>query len=58
MYNDLATLALFAFAFSVIAGRVERSAVSGPMIFIAFGLVGGRSGWGFSILTSTPWSCG
>jgi hypothetical protein len=48
MYNDLATLALFAFAFSVIAGRVERSAVSGPMIFIAFGLVAGPVGLGVS----------
>jgi NhaP-type Na+/H+ or K+/H+ antiporter len=47
MYNDLATLTLFAFAFSVIAGRVERSAVSCPMIFIAFGLVAGPVGLGF-----------
>jgi NhaP-type Na+/H+ or K+/H+ antiporter len=47
MYNDLATLALFAFVFSVIAGRVERSVVSGPMLFIAFGLVAGPFGLGF-----------
>jgi NhaP-type Na+/H+ or K+/H+ antiporter len=47
MYNDLATLALFAFAFSVIAGRVERSAVSGPLIYIFFGLLAGPVGLGF-----------
>jgi NhaP-type Na+/H+ or K+/H+ antiporter len=47
MYNDLATLALFAFAFSVIAGRVERSVISGPIIFIAFGLIAGPIGLGF-----------
>ncbi len=47
MYANLATLAIFAFAFSVIAGRVERSAVSGPIIFIAFGLLAGPVGLGF-----------
>jgi NhaP-type Na+/H+ or K+/H+ antiporter len=40
-------MTLFAFAFSVIAGRVERSAVSGPIIFIAFGLIAGPVGLGF-----------
>jgi NhaP-type Na+/H+ or K+/H+ antiporter len=47
MYENLAVLALFAFIFSVIAGRVERSTVSGPMIFIAFGLIAGPFGIGF-----------
>jgi len=51
MYDNLATLAVFAFVFSVIAGRIERSAVSGPMIFIAFGLVAGPVGFGFLDLT-------
>jgi len=46
MYNNLAIMTLFAFAFSVIAGRVERSAVSGPIIFIAFGLLAGPFGLG------------
>jgi NhaP-type Na+/H+ or K+/H+ antiporter len=40
-------LALFGFVFSVIAGRVERSAVTGPILFIAFGLVAGPFGLGF-----------
>jgi NhaP-type Na+/H+ or K+/H+ antiporter len=39
-------MVLFAFVFSVIAGRVERSAVSGPIIFIAFGLIAGPVGLG------------
>jgi NhaP-type Na+/H+ or K+/H+ antiporter len=47
MYENLAILALFAFVFSVIAGRVERSAVTGPIIFIAFGLIAGPFGFGF-----------
>jgi NhaP-type Na+/H+ or K+/H+ antiporter len=47
MYENLAVITLFAFVFSVIAGRVERSAVSGPIIFIAFGLIAGPVGLGF-----------
>ncbi len=47
MYNDLATLAIFAFIFSVIAGRVERSWVSGPIIYIFFGLIAGPVCLGF-----------
>ena len=41
MYDNLAILALFAFLFSAIAGRVERSAITGPMIYIFFGLLAG-----------------
>lgn len=47
MYEDLATLAIFAFVFSIIAGRVERSAVTGPILFIMFGLIAGPVGLGF-----------
>lgn len=46
MYSNLAILVLFAFAYSVIAGRIERSSLTGPMIFIAFGLVAGPFGLG------------
>jgi NhaP-type Na+/H+ or K+/H+ antiporter len=46
MYSNVAIMVLFAFAYSVIAGRVERSAVSGPIIFIAFGLIAGPFGLG------------
>jgi NhaP-type Na+/H+ or K+/H+ antiporter len=41
MYSNLAVLAVFGFAFSVVAGRIERSRVSGPIIFIFFGLLAG-----------------
>jgi NhaP-type Na+/H+ or K+/H+ antiporter len=47
MYNNLATLAIFAFAFSAIAGRVERGWVTGPIIYIFFGLIAGPVGLGF-----------
>ena len=46
MYSNMAIMTLFAFVFSLIAGRVERSAVSGPIIFIAFGLLAGPVGLG------------
>jgi NhaP-type Na+/H+ or K+/H+ antiporter len=50
MYENLATLALFALAFSVIAGRIERSIVTGPMVYIAFGLIAGPVGFGFMVM--------
>lgn len=47
MYSNLAILAVFAFAFSAVAGRIERSRVSGPIIFIFFGILAGPLGLGF-----------
>ena len=44
MYAQLAIVAAFVFAFSLIAGRVDRSPLSGPMIYVAFGLVMGPGG--------------
>ena len=46
MYENLAVIALFAFVFSGFAGRVERSVVTGPIIFITFGLFAGPMGVG------------
>ena len=46
MYGNLAILVLFGFVYSVVAGRVERSAVTGPIIFIVFGLIAGPVGLG------------
>jgi len=46
MYENLAIIALFAFVYSSIAGGVERTMVSGPMIFVAFGLIFGPIGLG------------
>ena len=47
MYESLAIIAVFAFIFSSVAGRVERSMVTGPILFIAFGLICGPYGIGF-----------
>lgn len=44
MYENLAVIALFAFLYSVVAGGVERTMVSGPMIFVGFGLLFGPLG--------------
>jgi len=43
MYLELAILALFVFIYSLIAGRVERSEISGPMLFVAAGFLLGPS---------------
>ncbi len=44
MYQDLALLAIFVLVYSTIAGAVERTWVSGPILFTAFGLVIGPVG--------------
>lgn len=47
MYEELAILALFVFLYSAVAGRVERSIVSGPIVFVVMGIVMGPMvvGW-------------
>jgi len=47
MYVELAMLALFVFFYSMIAGRVERAAASGPIVFVAAGFLMGPMwlGW-------------
>ena len=47
MYTELAILALFIFLYSMVAGRIERSAISGPMVFVAAGLLMGPYGLGW-----------
>jgi len=44
MYQDLAILALFILVYSSIAGRVERTWISGPIVFTIFGLLIGPVG--------------
>jgi hypothetical protein len=44
MYQDLALLGLFIFAYRLIAGRLEKSVISGPILFTAFGLLIGPLG--------------
>jgi NhaP-type Na+/H+ or K+/H+ antiporter len=47
MYIELAVLAVFVFLYSAIAGRVERTPISGPMIFTVVGLIIGPIGLGW-----------
>ena len=44
MYLDIAILALFILVYSSVAGRVERSWLSGPIVFTIFGLLIGPVG--------------
>jgi NhaP-type Na+/H+ or K+/H+ antiporter len=46
MYEVLVALAAFVLVYSVVAGRIERSWVSGPMIFVLFGVFLGPAGLG------------
>ena len=39
MYQTIAILALFTLVYSSVAGRVERSWISGPIVFTVFGLL-------------------
>jgi len=45
MYEDIALLAFFILIYSSVAGAVERSWVSGPIIYTCFGLLIGRGGF-------------
>ncbi|MBV1927639.1 MAG: cation:proton antiporter [Rhodobacteraceae bacterium] len=44
MHNLIAVIAILAFLYSIFAGRIERSTVSGPMIFVAAGIILGPLG--------------
>jgi NhaP-type Na+/H+ or K+/H+ antiporter len=41
MYIELAIFALFVFCYSIVAGRLERAATSGPIVFVLSGLLMG-----------------
>ena len=47
MYIELAVLALFIFCYSLVAGRVERAATSGPIVFVVAGFLMGPLGLGW-----------
>ncbi len=47
MYDVLAILALFVFLYSMIAGRLERTVISGPIIFVTAGILMGPLGLGW-----------
>ncbi len=55
MYVELAILALFIFLYSLVASRIERTAISGPMVFVVVGFLLGPSGfkWFDGDVTST-----
>jgi NhaP-type Na+/H+ or K+/H+ antiporter len=46
MYQNAAMLAIFLLIYSAIAGRIERSWISGPIVFIAIGFFLGPDGFG------------
>jgi len=47
MYVELAILALFIFTYSLVAGRIQRSVISGPMVFVVAGFLLGPSALGW-----------
>ena len=46
MYQNAAMLAAFLLIYSAVAGRVERSWISGPIVFTGFGFILGPDGLG------------
>jgi len=54
MYEILATLAVFVTLYSVVAGGVERTWISGPIVFTVFGLIIGPLGLGL-LSKETNW---
>ena len=46
MYENAAMLAAFLLIYSAIAGRIERSLISGPIVFTAVGFILGPDGLG------------
>jgi hypothetical protein len=43
MYENLALLAAFVLVYSSVAGAIERTWISGPIVFTCFGLLTHRS---------------
>ncbi len=46
MYSEIAIFAAFVFVYSIFAARLEKTPVSGAIVFVAFGLVCGPVGFG------------
>ena len=46
MYQNAAFLAVFLLIYSTVAGRIERSLVSGPILFTVIGFILGADGLG------------
>lgn len=47
MTQELAILAVFIFLYSLVAGRIDRSIISGPIIFVTAGFIMGPMGLGW-----------
>ena len=47
MYAEFAIIAVFALFYSVVAGRIERTPITEPIVFISFGLLAGPLGFGW-----------
>jgi len=54
MYEILAVLAGFALLYSAVGGGVERTWISGPIVFIAFGVLVGPLGVGLLASKEDP----
>jgi NhaP-type Na+/H+ or K+/H+ antiporter len=53
MYLNMALLALLAFGYALASGRVDRSRISGPIVFVLLGLLLGPWGLGLLALDAT-----
>jgi NhaP-type Na+/H+ or K+/H+ antiporter len=53
VYIEFAILAAFAFLYSIVAGRIERTPITGPIVFMAFGFLAGPFGVGWLELEPT-----
>jgi NhaP-type Na+/H+ or K+/H+ antiporter len=47
MYENLAVIALFAFLYSLLAGRLDKTPVNGAVVYLVFGAVAGPVGLGW-----------
>jgi NhaP-type Na+/H+ or K+/H+ antiporter len=47
MYVELAVLALFVFCYSLVAGRIDKMSMSGPIVFVIAGFLMGPLGLGW-----------
>ena len=55
MYQNAAMLAAFLFIYSAVAGRIERSLISGPIVFTVFGFVLGPRWVGLAATDCAFW---
>ena len=46
MYENLAIICVFAFAYSLLAGRLARTPINGAVVYVVFGLIAGPVGLG------------